>query len=256
MCGFGSLGEEWADPVFDPGATAGRIWPSPRVGGAVGWSPPTATVVCRGDAPYIGCPQGSGRRGAGRRGGDTAGWARVLRRRRGRGCLHLRFGRLLRLRIGIATSTSPLWTWPCDPLATGTGCWRRMAACSRSAPRRSAGRERRRARPRPAVSIAATPSGRGYWVATRAGEVLTFGDAVDFGCLADLGVRGPDHRHALVPAGIRILDGQRDRCGAGLRRHLLPRLCSPGHIGAAVRGLRRRWRGVADHVASRPTSCT
>jgi hypothetical protein len=28
-------------------------------------------------------------------------------------------------------------------------------------------------------------------VATAGGDVLTFGDAVDFGCLADLGVPGP-----------------------------------------------------------------
>ncbi len=42
----------------------------------------------------------------------------------------------------------------------------------------------------PVVSIGATPSGAGYWLATSQGQVLTFGDAVDFGSLADVGVNG------------------------------------------------------------------
>jgi len=38
----------------------------------------------------------------------------------------------------------------------------------------------------PVIAAASTPTGEGYWIATAAGDVLTFGDAIYFGAPTDL----------------------------------------------------------------------
>lgn len=43
----------------------------------------------------------------------------------------------------------------------------------------------------PVVGIAATPDGKGYWLATSAGGVYTFGDALFFGSLGDVRLNAP-----------------------------------------------------------------
>ena len=142
MCGFGSLGEEWEDPVLTPGQQLAGLAFTPSGRGC--WLVSTdGAVVCRGDAPYIGCPKDLGVVVPVRRGGGAAGRARVLRRRRGRRYLHVRVGRLLRIRVGCGPESTHCGHGHAIRVATGTGRWRRMAVSLRSGPRRSSARERR-----------------------------------------------------------------------------------------------------------------
>ena len=227
MSGFGSLGDEWEDPVLTPGQQLAGLAFTPR-GGAVGSSPPRA-VVCRGDAPYSEAPKDLGvvvPAAAVAAAPDGLGYYVAVEPT---GVSTPSVRRASSDTCRMRTSIDPSWTWPCDPRATGTGRWRRMAACFRSGRHRSVVRERRPAHV-PRRFHRRHAIGGGYWVATRAGDVLTFGDAVDFGVPGRPRGAGTHHRHALLPAGIRLLDGQRGRRGAGLRRHLLPRLSPPATL--------------------------
>ena len=59
LCGFGSLGGEWADPVLTPAQQPAGLAFTPSGRGC--WLVSTdGAVVCRGDAPYIGCPKDLG----------------------------------------------------------------------------------------------------------------------------------------------------------------------------------------------------
>src|SRR5580658_3270389 len=59
MYGFGSLGDEWAEPVLTPGQQLAGLAFTPSGRGC--WLVATdGSVVCRGDAPYIGCPKDLG----------------------------------------------------------------------------------------------------------------------------------------------------------------------------------------------------
>ena len=53
----------------------------------------------------------------------------------------------------------------------------------------------------PALALAGTPDGKGYWVATAAGEVFPFGDAPSFGSLAGVALRAPVVGMAATPDG-------------------------------------------------------
>jgi uncharacterized membrane protein YgdD (TMEM256/DUF423 family) len=53
----------------------------------------------------------------------------------------------------------------------------------------------------PAVSIAATPDGHGYWIAAADGEVATAGDASSFGSALGAGLRSPVVQIAPTPTG-------------------------------------------------------
>src|ERR1700727_797321 len=59
MYGFGSLGGEWEDRVLTPAQQLAGLAFTPSGRGC--WLVSTdGSVVCRGDAPYIGCPKDLG----------------------------------------------------------------------------------------------------------------------------------------------------------------------------------------------------
>src|SRR5207237_1300695 len=51
------------------------------------------------------------------------------------------------------------------------------------------------------TSLSATPSGRGYWIFTNRGRVLTFGDAVSYGDMAKVTLNGPVLDSIPTPTG-------------------------------------------------------
>jgi len=99
MFGFGSLGGEWEDPVLTPAQQLAGLALTPSGRGA-GSSPPREPSSAGVMRPISGVPKTSAspcRSPPSRR----RRRARVLRRRGGRRHLHVRLGRLLRIRVGF-----------------------------------------------------------------------------------------------------------------------------------------------------------
>ena len=256
LCGFGSLGGEWARPGADPGATAGGIGLDPEWAGMLAPSPPTARWSCRGGRALCRMPQGSWRRGTGRRPGGVAADGLGYYVAVEDGGVYT-FGSA---RFFGSVSESDL-NQPIVDMAMrpgGDGYWTLAADggvfAFGAAPFYGSGAEVSLASP--AVSIAATPSGRGYWVATGAGDVLTFGDAIDFGSLADLGVPGP----VIGMCSSRQVFGYWMASETGVVRAFgdtyflgcLP----PAMLAPPFAAVRRRRCGVDDTVLPPVTVCT
>ncbi len=58
---------------------------------------------------------------------------------------------------------------------------------------------------KPIVGMAATPSGKGYWLVASDGGIFAFGDAKFFGSTGDIKLEQADRRHGLHPDGQRLL---------------------------------------------------
>lgn len=54
---------------------------------------------------------------------------------------------------------------------------------------------------KPAVSLASTPSGNGYWIATADGGVYAFGDAQFFGSMGGKNLKAPVNTITAHPSG-------------------------------------------------------
>ena len=70
----------------------------------------------------------------------------------------------------------------------------------------------------PVVGMAATQSGRGYWLVNAAGGVLCFGDAKPHGSVDRRAAREAGRRHVRDAVGQRLLAGDRGRRRPRLRR--------------------------------------
>ena len=90
-----------------------------------------------------------------------------------------------------ASYTRPRWVSHARRLGKGIGRSRATAACSRPATRSSTARRASIRLNQPVVGIAATPTGRGYWLVAEDGGVFSFGDAQFYGSTGSLKLNQP-----------------------------------------------------------------